>query len=125
MVFKINGAEVLNRRQKRTAPCSENWERYDEELKRMHIQKVGCKPPYMNSTLGTKLCTSKDQMKQAYYRLLGGDRKEFLPCRAMETISYTYEEASINVADVKWAKRGIFFLSIEISERFKLISYNR
>ena len=125
MLFKIDGAEVLRRRQKPNTPCFENWERYDDELKKIHVKNVGCKPPYMNSSEGATLCSSKDQNSRAYYHLLGGNAKLDPACWAMESIYYTYAESSINEKEVKWAKNGSFWIGIKIFERFKEISMNR
>ena len=51
MKFKINAVEVIKRRTNGRKPCYGNWKAYDDFLLLEHLKKVGCSPPYLQTTV--------------------------------------------------------------------------
>ena len=127
MRFKIGYVEVLRRRQKRQNPCEEKWDDHDNEIRRAHIKKVGCRPPYMDSYHDEPLCSFKEEMRKSRFFLRSDDYGMLPPCTSMEHIKYKYEEASLDGRNSGHrsarAKNGTFLLGIYLfHERFKDIS---
>ena len=58
----INFVEVLQRRNKRRAPCIDNAHEFDNMIKNVLIEEIGCRPPYQKSTSHWPICTSMEDM---------------------------------------------------------------
>ena len=115
MRFKIKGVEIVRRRQKRSQPCNENWEDYDNEIINNHIQKVGCRPWYIDQlpeTNNIRLCSSGKEMKEAMFVLRTDGYKVLTPCTSMEEILYEYEESTLDLKKSNWGKEGTFYLGL-------------
>ena len=90
--FGVNGIEVLRRRNKRTKPCREDWDKYDDVVLLDHIRKIGCRSPYQYPSILVPLCNSSDTILKAVHGLRHDDYGLHPPCKAMEKIYYTYDE---------------------------------
>ena len=87
----IEYVEILKRRNKRSVPCvSDNFE-YDEDLLNRHLEKVGCKPPYLKAAGNFKTCETTEKMKEAYFDLVDIGKLQ-LPCTTAEVISLGLSE---------------------------------
>ena len=118
--------EVARRRQKQSSPCNENWKTYDNEVRKKHIDTVGCAPPYLGSVNDPSKCSSKHLMKQAMFNLRTDHYGLTPPCRTMENIYYTFEESDLNVKEVIWARKGRFWIGIYLmNPEFKEILETR
>ena len=121
MRFKIGMVEVVRRRQKDSHQCNENWEDYDNEIMKSHIEKIGCRPLYFSPLLGSSnapVCSTRDQMKRAKFDLQSDGYGVLPPCSSMEEISYDNEESSIDPMSWKLGEEGTFF-------KIGLIFFNR
>ena len=49
MRFYIRGVEILQRRNKNSRLCNENWQNYDNIVLQHHIDNVGCRAPYQGN----------------------------------------------------------------------------
>ena len=129
MRFKISGVEVIRRRQKMYHPCNENWENFDRQILNNHIRNSGCRPVYIDSSLDTTdypLCSTKEMMKEATFRLRTDGYGVSPPCLSMEQISYEYEESTYNPNTTSWAREGTFWIGIYYFNRhFKNIYQTR
>ena len=81
---------------KNSNPCDTNLSDYDLLLQRLVLKKIGCKPPYWNSSSQLPLCSNNEKIIEAR-RLQGeiayGDAKSIafsslVPCRGLERIQY-------------------------------------
>ena len=89
MQFKIQNLVVLNRRDKSSNPCSENWNNYDETIMGNLMTRIGCHPPHWKTNLNLPNCSTKEEMKQ-FYNLDISDQDP--PCKNIQKCFYAYEE---------------------------------
>ena len=126
MRFRINGVEVLRRRQKRNRPCNEKWYHHDNEIIMEHVTDAGCRPPYLIWPKPVPLCSTDDQIKRAKFSLRTDGYGVLPPCKAMEKIYYTFDESSLDVNMFSWARKGVFWISVHLyDEQFKEITQTR
>ena len=125
MQFLIRGVEVIQRRQKQQRNCYENWKEFDIYIKDRHSNNVGCRVPYLDTLYNISMCSTIEQMKKKFY-LQADDYGLSPPCREMKKITEKYEEVTLNLQKVSWARKGTFWISIIFpDEDFKEISQTR
>ena len=118
MIFTYNEVEIIKRRNKYNDPCTEHWTNYDFRVQQHLSEKVGCRAPYHNPNINKKKCSTCREMEKAKLVLRYDDHGISPPCRAIEKISYSYEE--IDYADTRWERSGYFWITIRIGNpRFK------
>ena len=125
MHFKINGMEIINRRQKHNNPCSNDWQHYDQRVMEAHIRQRGCKSLYHKGNSNIPLCDSKEKLQRANFPF-GTDTVNVYsqPCKAVEKIYYTYEEYSLS--STTFEGTGNFWIGFSVLDpRFKEITQNR
>ena len=96
MHLTVGQVEVLVQRSSRQRPCIQGAPEYDRKIIEYIMKKVGCKPPYWNSTSTLDPCSQKKQhhkileeISTAVYN--GNAKRSFTvenPCRSLERISY-------------------------------------
>ena len=125
LLFRINGVEMLHRRNKGKQPCYFDWKNYDEALIEHHVRKVGCRPPYlMPKGVEVPLCNTTDLMKNSKFILKTGDYELDAPCISMEKIYYGVEESTLK--NTNWAIEDHFWIGIYLyNHRFKEIMKTR
>ena len=121
MRFYIRGVEILQRRNKHSRLCNENWQNYDNIVLQHHLDNVGCRAPYQgNQSNKVPLCSNIEQMTNAMMIFRSDGYGVQPPCRSMEKIEYTYSEADLS--DTKYVERGSFWLIFYIlNPQFKEI----
>jgi hypothetical protein len=118
MRFKIKGVEVLKRRNKGSRPCLEDWKNYDNNVQMDHINNVGCRSPYQNSSTKLPLCNNKEQMFKSRLNLNWDPFVVPPPCKSMEKIYYTYEEG--NITGPNWYMEDLFSVAVyNYDQQFK------
>ena len=126
MRYIVTGVEVIRRRNKGNYPCNEDWENYDNSVLSNHVTKIGCRTPYHypNNSSIVPICNSTEAMEKAQLNLRLDDYGVPPPCRAMEKLYYTYEEASLNRTHMPI--KDHFLLGIFVyDEQFKEIVQSR
>ena len=113
MRFQVRGVEILQGRNKKSRPCNEDWQNYDNNIIKDHLNYVGCRAPYQgNKSYTLPLCSNQERMKKALMILKSYDDEAETPCRSMEKIDYTYSEN--DMTDTKYCKKGSFWVSYYI-----------
>ena len=124
MVFRLNDVEIIKRRNKNEQPCNQNGNDYDKVVQAEHSEMVGCRAPYHETKIDTKLCSTSQDMKKAKSRLRHDEYGNSPPCTAMEKISYLYEETDFS--NTNWENNGHFWVELWIGNpRFKEIVQTR
>ena len=114
MKFGLNDIEVLLRRNRYRNPCNENWQEYDADVMKQHLEETKCKAPYQTQMVNHSFCASKEKIKQAKFTLVSKNSNHKLPpCRSMERIDYTYEEVDLS-ASSDWDGKGHFWFTINL-----------
>ena len=96
MLLTLGHVDIVVRRNTAQKPCIEEVPEYDDMYIEYVLKRVGCKPPYWNSTSSLKLCSEHQQLvriKELYYdAALNSDRDKWgtigRPCRSLERVSY-------------------------------------
>ena len=116
MKFLVDNVEIFRRRK----DCYENWTHYDDHVREYHMQNVGCRAPYHVSKTDLPLCNTTKDMKEIRMRLsLGINYDIASPCRAMEKLTYQYDE--INISGSEWDHTGQFWCLFMMQDsRFKV-----
>ena len=124
MKFKINGMEVMRLRSRGEEHCNVDWENDDDSVIVKHTNAVGCRAPYQNPSNNIVKCSNKDQMKEARFTIGTNEYGTLPPCKTMEKIYYTYEEADLS--GTEWSGTGRFWFTIYIyDQQFKEIVQTR
>ena len=97
-VIQLNVAhiDILVRRNRYQNPCIEGAPEYDRQIIDFVMNKVGCKPPFWNSTSSMEPCSEYEQLLDIRSMLMeafdrGNRRPTYMavnPCRSLERISY-------------------------------------
>ena len=120
MRYKVDGMEVIHRRNKASRPCHLDSKHYDERIMKNHIKNVGCRAPYQDNVYDFKPCQTKELMKKALLSIRMDDYGITSPCRAMKKIDYRYEE--FNLLRAKESNTGHIYIGIyHFDDSFKEI----
>ena len=95
MRYRLDGVEVLKRRNKRSHPC-QHYANFDASIIENHIKKVGCRASYQHSVDGVPVCSSENDMKNASWKPLEFEYGIDPPCKTMESMYFSYREADIS-----------------------------
>ena len=95
--IRIQGTEIIHRRNKYNLPCNENWKHDDKMIIDKLISNIGCKPQYwVNWTTNEDIKLCKSQKEYAAFRVppvhqidLNFLEKFSSPCREIQTIIST------------------------------------
>ena len=106
--FTVKSIQVLRRRNKGSTPCVEGRTNDDEDFYQSVMNQVGCRPPFMKSSLNLPNCSSKEQL-QSYnskigYRMEQGaldDSHTTQPCISLESLDYTLDYNGYSVEEIK------------------------
>ena len=103
MRFYVGGIEVLERRNKYWKPCDIHFPDLDNQMQESVLEKIGCKPPYWNSSSLLPLCSDVEKMRNAS-ELFGkiwvsnaklGSILGSVPCRSLERITFDAKDVTI------------------------------
>ena len=123
MRFRIDGVEVLKRRNKRSRPCND-WSNFDASIIEHDVKKVGCRTSYQPMVDGIPVCSNKEKTKQASRDRFNDEVEIDPPCKSMEKIYYTYTEG--DQSKTIYAERNKFRILIyPYNRRFKEILQTR
>ena len=75
----INNVEFVQRRNKPNDPCISNYQEYDSNIMKMHIDKIGCRPPYLKTRKNMTSCNTQEKLKDAMVMDLGDAADESTP----------------------------------------------
>ena len=95
MRYRLDGVEVLKRRNKRSHPC-QYYADFDASIIENHIKKVGCRASYQHSVDGVPVCSSENDMKNASWNAIESEYGIAPPCKTMESMYFSYQEADIS-----------------------------
>ena len=111
--FTIRGYEVLKRRNRRSMPCEERWDQFDDLTMKEHVQSYGCKPPYIDQLNSmNEICFDKEKLRETRYDVDAVDDKYLnQPCEEISKIDFGYIE------DFNWKKENLW-----VGNDFMLIS---
>ena len=92
-MFQITSLEALKRRNKRKEPCTTAWKNFDQLVLKRHLEKVGCRPPYISQYPDFPMCNTEADNKKAYFNGWGL-QKVYAddPCQEMPTIDFNSED---------------------------------
>ena len=126
MDFSITNVEILKRRSKPKAPCSEDWNIHGQNIEAIFqnlMEEVGCRAPYQQSHKPLPLCHTKEKMMKMVSSLLADPTKNYPPaCDTLENLQYTYSEQDFKQYDMgpEW-----FWICLDMPDRFKEIIQTR
>ena len=100
MFFAVKNIGVMRYRNKKQAPCVEDWKHYDQFVLDEIMKEVGCRPPHWRKFQALKpsnmsICWNKEQMStRAFYEQpsISTLLKLPPPCRLMDSVDYVYTE---------------------------------
>ena len=88
-MFQITSFELLKRRNKRQEKCTSEWNIFDQMVLKKHIEKVGCRAPYMPQYPEFPMCNTQKQIRKAYYDGWSLEKRYAEdPCQEMRTIDF-------------------------------------
>ena len=109
--------EVFLREEK----CIRNWNEYDSEVVDYHLNRIGCRPFYLQSPgRNYPLCRNKELIQNISKTLSMDANHAFTPpCKALEKVNYKYE--IIDLKGTEWESEGHFWCTFIIQDkRFKV-----
>ena len=120
----ISNIEILKRRNKRNEPCLDGEDFYDDLHVHNHIEKVGCRAPYLAPYKDYPKCSTQRELEMSIYswepvaeRYVQGKYK-VVPCQGMSKIEFTYNEDQDRM---RWVNDSYFAVGVGYPERVKVI----
>ena len=106
--FTVKSVQVLKRRNKRRNPCVEGKTNDDEDFYRSVMKEVGCRPPFMKSSMHLPNCSSEKQLlsynSKIGQRMAEGavdDRHTIQPCISLESLDYDFTYNGYSQKEIK------------------------
>ena len=127
--FKILSFEILKQRFKASQPCFREWRRFDDTVLKWHIEKVGCRAPYMKPYKNFSICDTKTKMKNSMFEAEGVENTYAAPCQGISNLAYrvvtipTQNDTRFTSIDNK-TPLGLI-LHIVYTDKMKVISQSR
>ena len=93
---KLIQAEIVQERNKPKAKCLPDERHYDDIMLKRHIERHGCRPPYIMSYNQSNICSTEQKIKESRYDIDGfnnfeGEKQTLVPCRRMINADYEIE----------------------------------
>ena len=95
-MFQIISLEILKRRNKRKEPCTVESDNFDQLILKSHLEKIGCRAPYISHYPDFTICNTKAGIKKAYFN--GWALQKYYansPCQEMTTIDYYSDNTAV------------------------------
>ena len=94
MMLYLKEVEILRRRNKPQAPCS-NSPPYDDLVLQHIIDSLNCKPPYFNPSTEMPICKTMQSLRKAslqFHNIFYGTEVLTTPCKQVLNIDSSYVE---------------------------------
>ena len=91
MVFMLTGGDIVRRRNKRNEICIDDKIDYDQQVINDHVEKVGCKPPYLNVRKNYSVCSTRDELHRAVFDAYFVRDTLKKPCTSLENMNFRYQ----------------------------------
>ena len=115
----IKGVEILKRRNKNRAPCTDQWRNFDQFRLRRHIEKMDCKSPYQSQYEEFAICSRADQIQSIHGEQLNTRSKDFdPPCQEMPRVDYELFYSTP-------PGQNVFMLAVKYPDQAKVITQSR
>ena len=122
--FNMRGVEILQHRNKFNKPCNKGIPDNDEQMIQFVTNKIGCKPPFWNSTSEMPLCLTKEELQKTtelIFQIFNSDgnlnslnytrpKNYTQPCRVLQKYQFDFTDI-----DVKEDELGKAIVRLEIS----------
>ena len=118
--FQISSVEILKRRYKNKNKCTADWNDYDNLVLKSHVQKSGCRAPYISDYSDFPTCNTKHKIKKAYYdgwKLNKVYKDE--PCQEMTNIDFKH---TIKTFGPKGAKNERYNIYVAFPMKGKIVT---
>ena len=115
--FTITSMDILKGRTKKHEPCTSDAVKYDKQVMKNHVERLGCKPPYLNVFGNYSVCVGKEKLKQAFFDSYVFPNVSIKPCTTLQNINYRYEEAELESEFVE----NMYAIQIVFPHTFKEI----
>ena len=88
-ILTITSVEIFQRRNKWSMPCLSSQTRFDEFILGQHINKVGCRAPYQESSnKNASTCATPKEMERSIFQWPISESKYGTPCQSISTMDY-------------------------------------
>ena len=97
-MIQITSIELLKRRNKRNEKCIAQWDRFDDLVLERHVEKVGCRAPYMSKFTEFPMCNTQHGLTKSKYfgwSLQKKYLKEMPPCQEMPNVDFKHSSLKI------------------------------
>ena len=106
--FTMKSLQVIKKRHKPSSPCEKSKTNDDEDFYSIVMNQVGCRPPFMKSSMHLPNCSSKEQLIDYTQKIGGRMAERYLddgyttqPCTILESLDYTYSYNGYSSKEVK------------------------
>ena len=89
-LLEVSSIEILERRNKKEEPCTDDWMSYDKTIEQRHLESVGCRAPYQAIQSEIPVCDTKEKMNESLMNIQELAQKYDPPCKEMPNIVYNY-----------------------------------
>ena len=92
--IRIQGVDVVLKRDKRQQPCNQYWLEYDDWVLKLHKKETGCTNPYQEKDKNMPVCNTQEQMARTMFGTHVVKRKKYTkPCKTVENVRIEYVES--------------------------------
>ena len=120
--FKVTTVELLKRRNKPSKPCSTKWKELDDWILKQHIEKIGCRAPYMKAYEDFPICDTETTMKQSAFSWTDPGLYP-IPCEGASNIGYPFSSLEIQASSL--LDLSLLTLFVTYTNKIKIITQSR
>ena len=127
-ILTITSVEIFKRRNKWSMPCLSSRTRYDEYILDQHINKVGCRAPYQQtSNKNTSICATPKKMERSIFQWPISESKYGTPCQSISTMDYKMRHLPKNSdkENSSYVDKEALMFTISFPDKIKFITQSQ
>jgi hypothetical protein len=112
-LFNVRTIEIFRQRSKYNQPCTEGTLEHDDDIIQWITEKIGCKPPFWNSTSAMPLCFTKEELMNTSIllnQIMSGNFQRLnytreIPCGGLEKYQLGFTDIEVKEAKGEFIKK--------------------
>ena len=123
--FAIRNMEILRQRYKVNDQCVLDWKVFDTLMLQQHIEKVGCRPPYLKKVSEISLCDTQMKIRGSIFDGMFQSHRYVPPCHSISKLDHDYTlypKDTSNQTSMIYVEPTWYSLMIDYPNKIKFIT---
>ena len=125
--FKIQSFEIVRRRFKPAQECFQEWIKFDDVVLERHIEKVGCRAPYLKPYKNFSICNTKTKLQTSIFNYELAEQEYPPPCQGISNLASKRAKISTKHAPKNFTSLDQLLLKLYVgyTDQMKVITQSR